>query len=112
MSSIGRSVFGAALLLTGVSAVIVASGTSPVAAQALQAGASTAVVASNNAAVANQPLPTGAATATVATNNAAVAAPTQKSSRSGVADKSDPYGGFDPNSTAGVRAFWEAQNPY
>ena len=58
MSSLARSVLGAALLLTGVSAVMAASGT-PVAAQSAQTGAATAAAAP----VANQTVQTGASTA-------------------------------------------------
>jgi len=104
MSSLVRSVLGAALLLTGVSAVMAASGT-PVAAQTAQAGATTAVAATN-APVANQTVQTGASTAT---NNAPVAAQPQKPRKPAIADNSDPYGGNDPNSTAGARAFFTPQ---
>jgi hypothetical protein len=103
MSSLVRSVLGAALLLTGVSAVMAASGT-PVAAQTAQAGATTAVAATN-APVANQTVQTGASTAT---NNAPAAAQPQKK-KPAIADNSDPYGGNDPNSTAGARAFFTPQ---
>ena len=106
MSSLVRSVLGAALLLTGASAAMAASGT-PVAAQAAPAGASTATPASNNAPAANQPVQAGAST-TAATNNAPAAAQPQKK-KPAFADNSDPYGGNDPNSTAGVRAFFTPQ---
>ena len=104
MSSLVRSVLGAALLLTGASAVMAASGT-PVAAQTAQAGATTAVAATSNAPVANQTVQTGASTAT---NNAPAAAQPQKK-KPAIADNSDPYGGNDPNSTAGARAFFTPQ---
>ena len=110
MSSVGRSVLGAALLFTGASVAMVASDTLPVAAQ--QAGTAKTAAAPTTAPVANQPAQTTAATATVVPNSAPVADPSQKTSRSGVADRTDRYGGYDPNSTAGVRAFWENQNPY
>jgi hypothetical protein len=134
MSSIGRFVLGAALLLTGASAAIAASdkplvayqsvqtGASTataasnnapiIAAQSVQTGASTATAAPNNAPVAYQSAQTGASIATTASNNAPSAAQSHNSHDSNVADKTDRYGGYDPNSTAGVRAFWEGQNPY
>jgi hypothetical protein len=87
MSSLVRSVLGAALLLTGASAAMAASGT-PVAAQSAQTGASTTIAASNNAPIADKP---------------------QKSRGSSLSDNSDPYGGHDPNSTAGARAFFTPQ---
>jgi hypothetical protein len=104
MSSLARSVLGAALLLTGVSAVMAASGT-PVAAQSAQTGAATAAAAP----AANQTVQTGASTATAAPNNAPVAAQPQQPRKPAIADNSDPYGGNDPNSTAGARAFFTPQ---
>ena len=97
MSSLVRSVLGAALLLTGASAVMAQSANPPVAGQPVQ---------TNNAPVANQTVQTGASTATAATNNAAQP---KKPQRAGIADNSDPYGGNDPNSTAGARAFFTPQ---
>ena len=108
MSSLVRSVLGAALLLTGAFAAMAASGT-PVAAQSAQTGASTATAASNNAPVTNQPVQTGASTTVAASNNAPIAEKPQKSRGSSLADNSDPYGGHDPNSTAGARAFFTPQ---
>jgi hypothetical protein len=90
MSSVVRSVLGAALFLTGASA---------------------AMAQSANPSVVNQTVQTGATTATVATNNAPVA-DKSKSQNSNVTDNADTYGGHDPNSLAGVRAFWQGQNPY
>jgi hypothetical protein len=94
MSSVVRSILGAALLATGASAAMAQYATPPAANQQVQVQASTAP-------------------ATVASNNAAVApvAEAQKP-RSKVTDYSDPYGGHDPNSLAGSRAFWQGQNPY
>jgi hypothetical protein len=112
MSSVVRSVLGAALLLTGASAATAQSAKPPVVAQSGQTGASTATVAANNAPAAGQSGQTGASTAAVAVNNAPAAAPSQKTHNSGVSDKTDRYGGHDPNSTAGTRAFWEGLNPY
>jgi hypothetical protein len=107
MTSVVRSVFGAALLLTGASAAMAASGTAPVAGQSVQTGASTATTASNTVAVTTQP-----GTTTTA-NNAPIADPAApKTHRSAVADKEDPYGGHDPNSSFGIRAFWEDRNQY
>ena len=105
MSSVVRSVLGAALLLTSASAMMAASGT-PAAAQSAQTGASTATAA---APVANQTVQTGASTAPAASNNAPTAAQPKKPQRAGIADNSDPYGGNDPNSTAGARAFFTPQ---
>ena len=107
MSSLVRSVLGAALLLTGASAAMAASGT-PVAAQSAQTGAPTATAAPNNAPVTNQTVQTGAST-TVAASNAPIADKPQKSRGSSLSDNSDPYGGHDPNSTAGARAFFTPQ---
>jgi hypothetical protein len=105
MTSVVRSVLGAALLLTSASAVMAQSTPARVAnQQPAQAGATTAAAGSNNAATANQPVQ-AAGTATAAANAAPKPQPT-------VSDKSDPYGGHDPNSLAGTRAFWQAQNPY
>ena len=112
MSSIGRSVLGAALLLAGASAAMVASDILPAAAQSVQAGAAKTAAAPSTPPAANQAPQTGATTAAVvSTNNVPVADQSSKP-RAGVADKTDRYGGYDPNSTAGVRAFWENQNPY
>jgi len=106
MTSVVRSVLGAALLLTSASAVMAQSTPARVAnQQPAQAGATTATAGSNNAATANQPVQ-AAGTATAAAN----AAPIKPHST--VTDKSDQYGGHDPNSLAGTRAFWQAQNPY
>jgi hypothetical protein len=112
MSSVGRSVLGAALLFAGASVAMVASDTRPVAAQSAQTGAAKTAAAPANAAVATQAPQTGTSTAAVVANTAPIADQSQKTNRAGVADKTDRYGGYDPNSTAGVRAFWESQNPY
>ena len=88
MSSVIRSVLGAALLLTGASAAMAQSANPPLANQTVQTN-----------------------TATVASNNAPLAAQPQKP-KANIADKSDTYGGYDPNSLAGARAFWQGQNPY
>jgi hypothetical protein len=101
MSSVVHSVLGAALLLTGASAAMAQSATAPVANQPVQAGAAAAPVA---APVAYQQVQAGApAPAPV------VAAQPKKPT---ISDQSDRYGGHDPNSVAGTRAFWEALNPY
>ncbi len=101
MSSLVRSVLGAALLLTGASAAIAASGT-PVAAQSAQPGPSTATAT-------NQTAQAGVSTTVAASNNPPIADKPQKSRGSSLADNSDPYGGHDPNSTAGARAFFTPQ---
>jgi hypothetical protein len=95
MSSVVRTILGAALLATGASAAMAQYATPPAANQQVQVQASTAP-------------------ATVASNNAAVAPVTEQAQkpRSKVTDYSDPYGGHDPNSLAGARAFWQGQNPY
>jgi hypothetical protein len=95
MSTLVRSVLGVALLVTGASAAMAQSANQPVAAKPAKA-------ASNNAPVANQTVQTGTSTATTASNNA----PAAQKPRPAIADKSDPYGGNDPNSTAGARAFF------
>lgn len=109
MSSLVRSVLGAALLLTGASAAMAASGNPPVANQPIQAGGSTAIAASNNAPIANQPIQAGASTAAAAPNNAPIAEQPQKPRRSTVTDNNDPHGGNDPNSPAAARAFFVPQ---
>jgi hypothetical protein len=91
MNSVVRTVFGAALLLTGASAAMAQSANPPAAAPAGQAAAA------NTAPNAGQ---TG--TATVAA--AAPAAQAQKPR--GMIDNTDTYGGHDPNSTAGMREFF------
>jgi hypothetical protein len=106
MKTAVRSIVGAALLLTGASAAMAASGNQPVAGQSVQTGTTTATAASNNVAIAGQPGQTGAS---APSNTAAVAGQPQKSNRSGVSDNNDPYGGHDPNSPAGTRAFFEPQ---
>jgi hypothetical protein len=98
MTSIIRSVLGAALVLTGASAAMAQSANPPAASQT---GASTA---SNNAAVAQTPQ-AGASTA-------ASAGQATQPRRSDVADTTKTYGGYDPNSTEGTRAFWESRNQY
>ncbi len=105
MSSVIRSVLGAALLLTGASAAMAASENPRVADQSGKTGASTATAA---APVAGQPVQTGASTATTASTNAPADQP-QKTHRSTVSDNNDPYGGNDPNSAAGARAFFVPQ---
>ena len=93
MSSVVRTILGAALLATGASAAMAQYATPPATNQQVQASTAPATVASNNAAV------------------APVAGQPQKP-RSNVSDNADPYGGHDPNSLAGARAFWQGQNPY
>ena len=97
MSPVVRTVLGAALLLTSASTAMAQSANPPVANQPVQAGAATATPQ------------TGTATAAVAANAATAG---QASRNSDVADNRDSYGGHDPNSTAGTRAFWESRNQY
>jgi hypothetical protein len=85
-----------------------ASGAPPVVDKSSQTAASTAVVASTNAAVADPSRQAGASTAT-ANNAAPAAAAPQKPPRANFSDNNDPYGGNDPNSTAGARAFFVPQ---
>ncbi len=108
MSSVVRSVLGAALLLTGASAAMAQSYNAP-AAQAPQTGVYTATAASNNAPVAAQAPQTGAYTATAASNNAPVAGQPQQSHHSSLCDNTDRYGGHGANSIWGIRAFWGAE---
>jgi hypothetical protein len=109
MTLVVRFVLGAALLLTGASAAMAASDTPPAANQSLQTSASTATAASNNAPVAYQSVQTGTSAAIAASNNAPIADQSQKSHHSSFSDNNDPYGGNDPNSTAGIRAFFVPQ---
>jgi hypothetical protein len=108
MSSVVRSILGAALLLTSASAVMAASDTAPPTDKSRQIGASTATVASSNAPAAAQPAQAPASTATAASNNAAVAGQPRKAPPKFI-DNNDPYGGNDPNSAAGMRAFFTPQ---
>lgn len=112
MISVVRSFLGAALLLTGVSAAMAASGT-PVAGQVRQTGTSTGTVASNNAPAVNQPVQPGAPAALAAPKSAAVAAPVveqpKKPLNQTFSDNNDPNAGFAPNSTAAARAFFVPQ---
>ena len=85
MGTVVRSVLGAALLLTGASAVMAASGNPPVAGQPVQAGAATTTAA------------------------APVAAQPKKPHNSNITDNAAPFGGHDPNSPEGVRAFFVPQ---
>jgi hypothetical protein len=103
MSSVVRSVLGAALLLTGASAAMAASATPPAATQPVPAAPATATAAPTNAPVVYQSVQTAAS------NNAPVAAQPQKSHHQDVTDNNDPYGGHDPNSTAGMRTFFVPQ---
>lgn len=107
MSSITRSVLGAALLLTSASAAMAQSATGPVV--AYQGAATTTTAAPTNAPVANNAPVAGQVTTY---NSAPVVAQAPKPAPSAVADTSDTYGGHDPNSLAGARAFWQSLNPY
>jgi hypothetical protein len=110
MSSVVRSVLGAALLLTGASAAMAASGTPQVADKSRQTAASPATVAPANAPVAANTTQTAASTAVAAP--APANAPVVEQARKPipkVADNNDPYGGNDPNSSAGMRAFFVPQ---
>lgn len=105
MSTGVRITLGAALLLTGTSVAIAASNT-PVADQSRQTAATTATVASTtNPPVAAQPAQTAAATA--AAPSAAAQQPRKAVPK--VPDNNDPNGGNDPNSSAGLRAFFVPQ---
>ena len=110
MSSVVRSVLGAALFLTGASAAMAASDTPPDAYQSGQAGASTAVVASNSTTAAYQPSQPGAYTAVAASSSAPLADQSAKPLNSGLCDKADLYGGHAPASHWGTRAFWDGQS--
>jgi hypothetical protein len=99
MSSVVRSVLGAALLLTGASAAMAQSANAPVAGQPLQTGVYAATAAPNN-----PPAPAaGQSVQTAAPNNAPIA---NQSHHSSVPDNNDPGGGHDPNSTAAMRTFF------
>jgi hypothetical protein len=108
MSSVVRTVLGVALLLTGASAAMAASNNPPAGNQTVQAGASNTVAASNNAPVANQTVQTGASAAVVAPANAPAADKPRKAPPS-VPDNNAPFAGNDPNSSAGMRAFFSPQ---
>ncbi len=106
MSSVVRSVLGAALLLTGASAAMAQTYSAPVAAQSPQAGGYTAVAASNNAPVAGQPVQASASTAVTASNNAPVAGQSHPSNQPRLCNNTDRYGGHGADTLWGVRAFW------
>lgn len=107
MSSVVRTVLGVALLLTGASAAMAASNNPPAGQQPIQVGASN-IAPSNNAPVANQTVQTGASAAVVAPANAPVADKPRKAPPS-VPDNNAPFAGNDPNSSAGMRAFFSPQ---
>src|SRR5262245_48144493 len=101
MSSVVRSVLGAAFVLAGASAAMAQTANAP----AYPAGASAAPA---NAPTAYQSVQTSASAPIVASNNAPAVDQSAKP-HSGVDNKSDAFGGHDPNSLAGARAFWEGQ---
>jgi hypothetical protein len=98
MSSIVRSVLGAALLLTGASTAMAQSANPAGANQPVQTTASTAQ--------------TGASTATASSTGTAPAADQSQKKNPNIGNNEDRYGGHDPNSLAGARAFWDQLNPY
>ena len=108
MSSVIRSVLGAAILLAGASAAMAASDKPPVADQR-QTGATTATVGATNAAPADKSAQTGATTATVGATNAPVADQAKKPRTPSVPDNNAASSGADPNSTAAMRAFFTPQ---
>ncbi|WP_088345786.1 MULTISPECIES: hypothetical protein [Rhodomicrobium] len=101
MSSVVRSVLGAALLLTGATAAMAAPGTPQAAGQA---GAPAA--ATNSAPVAYGSVQTGASAAIAAP---AAVQPKKAPPATTLQDNNDPNGGHDPNSAAGMRAFFAPQ---
>ena len=100
MSSVGRTILGAAFLLTGASAAMAQSANSQVAYQSPQAGTSAAPVAY-------------ATTGTTA-STAPAAGQYQKPPpvSVSVADREDTYGGNSKESLSGTRAFWDSRNQY
>jgi hypothetical protein len=102
MSSVVRTVLGAALLLTGSSAAMAQSDSAPAGYQSAQTSTSATVVAANSAPAADQSGQTGA--------YSAIANQSPKPHNSGLCDKSDLYGGHSPASHWGTRAFWDGQS--
>lgn len=89
MSSAVRSVIGAAVLLTGTSAAMAASETTPAENQYIQTNASTAQVEANSTPTQNQ---------------------SRKVNHAGVwCDNTDPYGRHGSNTLWGIRSFWDYQ---
>jgi hypothetical protein len=110
MSSVVRSVLGAALLLTGASAAMAQSDNPAVAEQAVQNDASTQTAASNNAPVVEQTVQTSASTVAAASDGAPIAEQSTKIHHAGIwCDNTDAYGGHGPNTLWGIRAFWDTQ---
>jgi hypothetical protein len=96
MSSVVRSVLGAALLLTSASAAMAQSYSTPVA---------------NNAPVASEPVQTEAPATVVAAVEAPVAVQSSRPRYAGLwCDNSDVYGGHGPNTLWGRRTFWDNQS--
>lgn len=107
MSSIVRSVLGAALLISGAPAAMAASDSSPAGYQSGQTSAAPTVVAANTAPAAEQSVPTGAY---AASSSAPVAEQSTGPLTKGLCDKADLYGGHAPASHWGTRAFWDGQS--
>ncbi len=111
MSSVVRSVLGAALLLTGASPAMAQSYSPSVDEQPVQADASTETAASNNAPAAEQTDQTSASTVAAAADSTPIPEQSKKIHHAGIwCDNTDPYGGHGPNTLWGVRAFWDSQS--
>ena len=110
MSSVVRSVLGAALLLTGAPAAMAQSYDPAVAEQPVQTDASTETAASNNAPAAEQTDQTSASTVVAAADSTPVPEQSKKIHHAGIwCDNTDPYGGHGSNTLWGIRAFWDSQ---
>lgn len=112
MSSVIRSVIGAAFILTGASAAMAASDTPAVQEQAVQTSASADAAApadaaaSNDAPAAEQAVQASSSATVVAAVSTPVVAQSSKP-HSTLCDNSDEHGGHGPNTHWGVRAFWD-----
>lgn len=105
MSSVVRSVLGAALLLTGASAAMAQSANAPLYQSAQP------VAPAATAPAANAPLAYQSAQPSTAVVAAAPVAP-QPRKQVAPSDNTDQYGGHDPKSLQGTRDFWQNQLTY
>jgi hypothetical protein len=104
MSSVVRPLLGAALLMTGASAVMAQSANPPVAYQAVQ---TSAPATPGSTPVAYQSPGAGASTPIAAANSTPISEAPKK--HSSICDNTDRYGGHEPSSHWGTRAFWDGQ---
>jgi hypothetical protein len=112
MSSVVRSVLGAALLVTGASAAMAQSANQTALNQPLPAGAYSAAPASGYSAApaaSNNAAPGAYATVAAANTGAPVVEQSTPKPHSNLCDNTDRYGGHGPETRWGTRAFWDSQ---